>query len=148
MLCCYVFWAEKGSCFLHCHDEGSPRRIDHSFNDTDHVVQSGTFFANIYCNSKTIIDDTLIYSNHIPILLHYFTCVAQVFTKYRLPFKLSKCDFFFPRIEYVGHDLTTGGNCPAQSKFQLINNWHLPPHGVLLSFIGLCAFYRNYVPMI
>ena len=60
---------------------------------------------------------------------------------------MSKCDFFLPRVEYVGHDLTASGNCPAQSKFQLIKDWPLPPHGVsLLSFIGLCSFYSNYVP--
>ena len=51
------------------------------FNDTNHIVQSDTYLVNIYCNSKIIIDDTLLYSSHISILLHYFSCVVQVFTK-------------------------------------------------------------------
>ena len=58
-----------------------------------------------------------------------------------------KYEFLLPRVEYILHDLTASGNCPAQSKFQLIKDWPLPPHGVfLLSFIVLCSFYRNHVP--
>ena len=70
-------------------------------------------------------------------ILHQVSVLIQV----------KKCDFFLSRVEYVGHDLTADGNCPAQSKFALIKQWPLPPHGVSrLSFIGLCSFYNNYVP--
>ena len=74
------------------------------------------------CNAKTIIDDVLLYSNHVPSFLRCFSCIAQVFTKYCLSFKLTKCDFFKPRVEFVGHDLTTYGNCPTESKFDLIQH--------------------------
>ena len=87
------------------------------FNNTKHIVKSDTSLANTFYNSKKIIDDTLIYSNYILTLLHHFSCVYQVFTKYKLSFKLSKCDFFLARVEYVGHDLTASGNFPTQSKF-------------------------------
>ena len=117
------------------------------FNDTNHIVKSDTSLANIFCNSKTIIDNTLLYFNPILILLHYFSCVAQFFSKYILYFKLIECDIFLPRVEYVRHDLIAGGNCSEQSKFQLIKNWPLPPHDLsLLSFIGLCSFHSNHVP--
>ena len=69
--------------------------MHHPFNDTKHVVQSYTSFVNIYCNSKTIINNALLYSDHIPILLHYLSCVNQVFSKYRLSFKLIKCVSFY-----------------------------------------------------
>ena len=106
------------------------------FHSTKDCVPSDTSISTIFCDSKTIIDDTLIFSNHIPTLLHYFSCVAQVFTKYRFSFKLSKCDFFLSRIEYGGHDLIADGNCLVQSKFVLIRQWPLPPHGVsLLSLV-------------
>ena len=116
------------------------------FYSTKDCIPSGTSISTLFCDSKTIIDDTLIFFNQIPTLFHYSSYVAQVFTKYRLSLKLNKCDFFLSRVEYVDHDLTADGNCPAQSKFALIRQWHLPPHGVsLLSFIGLCSFYNNYV---
>ena len=50
-------------------------------------------------------------------------------------------------MEYVGHDLTARGNCPAQSRFDLINDWTLPKTGQTLhSFVGLLNFYHHYKP--
>ena len=80
------------------------------FYSTKDCISSYTSISMIFCDMKTIIDDTLIFSNHIPISFHYFSCVARVFTKYRLSFKLSKYDFFLSPVEYVGHDLTVDGN--------------------------------------
>ena len=70
-----------------------------------------------------------------------------MFTKYRLSFKLTKCDFFKPRVEFIDHNLTTYEHFPAESKFDLIQHWLLPPNTIsLLSFIGLCGFYNRYYP--
>ena len=112
------------------------------FNATKYIVPSDTSLAKIFCDSKTIVDDTLIYSNHIPTLLHYFSCVAKVFTIYILSFKLSK--YILHRKRQTFFDIN--GNCPAQSKFQFIKQLPLSSHDIsLLSFIGLCSFYNNYV---
>ena len=92
------------------------------FTNTKHVISCDNVPNTLICNDKITIDDILLYSNHVPSLFHYLSCVIQVFTKYRLSFKLTKCDFFIPRVEFVGHDLTTNGNCPAKSKFDLIQH--------------------------
>ena len=63
------------------------------FNETSHTINLSNSPTNIVCDDRIIIDDILLFSNHITILLHYFSCVAQVFTKFRLSFKLGKCDF-------------------------------------------------------
>lgn len=68
------------------------------FNETKHIIPSDTSVAIIFSDSKTIINDNLIYSNYIATLLYYFYCVVEVFTKYRLLFELSECHFFLPRI--------------------------------------------------
>ena len=86
--------------------------------------------------SRIVIDDILLYSTNVFTLLRYFSCVARVFVRYRLSFKLSKCKFFSPRVEYLGYDLTSGGNCPAQSKFDLLTNW-----GVTQSWNTSCILY-------
>ena len=71
-------------------------------------------------------------------------CLYEV---YRVTFQLKKCEFLTNRIEYVGHDITPNGNCPAQSKFDLITNWPLPATGQSLSsFISLVFFYNIYCP--
>ena len=92
------------------------------FNETKYTIKLSDSPSSIICNDRIIIDDILLLSNHIPTLLHYFYCVVQVFTKFRLSFKLSKCDFLKDRVVYVGHDLTTNGNCPAASKFSLLQD--------------------------
>jgi hypothetical protein len=100
-----------------------------------------------HLGSRIIIDDILLWSTIISSLLLYFTCVCDVFIKYRVTFQLKKCEFLTDRIEYVGHDITPDGNCPARSKFDLIQDWPLPATGVsLLSFIGLLTFYNTYCP--
>ena len=63
------------------------------FNETKHIISLTDSPTKIVCNDRIIIDDILLFFNHTPTLLHYFSCVSRVFTKYRLSFKLSKCDF-------------------------------------------------------
>ena len=112
------------------------------YTDTKHLIHFDSITVTIICNDKIIIDVILLYSNNINTFIHYFSCVSQVFTKYRLSFKLTKCNFFKPRVKFVGHDLTTYGNYPAASKFDLIKHWPLSPHAIsLLSFIELCSVY-------
>ena len=70
-----------------------------------------------------------------------------MFQKYRVVFRLDKCDFLKDIIEYVGHDIIAQVNCPAQSKFDLIKNWELPKNGqAIFSFIGLVKFYHRCAP--
>ena len=67
------------------------------------------------CGDCIIIDNVLLFSHHI-------SCVTRFFTKHRLSFKLSTCDLFQPGVEYVGHDITIHGYCPAVSKFNLLQS--------------------------
>ena len=96
------------------------------------------------CRYKKNIDDILIWSDNLEAILIYLECVCRVFNKYRVSFRLDKCRFLMDRVEYVGHDLTPEGNCPARSKFDLIKDWELPTSGTSLhSFIGLLIFYHR-----
>jgi hypothetical protein len=95
---------------------------------------------------RVIIDDNLLFSSDILTLLNYLDCVCQVFTKYQVSLKLPKCDFLKKRFEYVGHDITAG-NCPAESKFDLIKDWTLPSNGQgLRSFVSLGNFFHRFCP--
>ena len=97
--------------------------------------------------TKTIIDDVILWCGNIECIFIYLECICCVFLKYCFSFSLNKCSFIKPRVEYVGHDITSDGNCPAQSKFNFINDWKLPTSGQsLFSFIGLVNFYHQYAP--
>ena len=101
----------------------------------------------IYYGSRTIIDDILLWCSNINLVITYFRCVCEVFQKYRVSFKLKKCDFLQERTEYVGYDILSAGNCPASSKFDMITDWKLPIDGPSLhSFIGLINFYHKFCP--
>ena len=117
------------------------------FTVTKSTMSISNLPSTLIYDDKIIMDDILLYSNHISTLFHYFSCIVQVFTKYWLSFKLSKCDFFKPRVKFVGHNLTVLGDWSNQSKFQLIEQWPLHIIGTsIFSFIGLCAFYNRYCP--
>ena len=64
-----------------------------------------------------------------------------------MSFNPKKCEFFKKRIEWIGHDIITRGNCPDQSKFNMLTDWPQPTTGESLSsFNGLVTFYSKYIP--
>ena len=115
-----------------------------TMNENETIIIGG---KTLYHGSRVIIDDILLWASNLDIILLYFECVCEIFQKYRVSFCLDKCDFLKDRVEYVGHDLTPKGNCPAQSKFDMIRDWKLPTNGrALHSFISLINFYNHYPP--
>ena len=103
--------------------------------------------SHIVFNDRIIIDDILLFSNHVPTICYHFSRVTQAFSKYRLSFKFSRYNFFQLRVKHVGYDLTARGDCPAVSKFDLLQSCSLQPYGILhLFFIGLCCFFSRYCP--
>lgn len=86
------------------------------FKGTKHVIILDSSPFIIICDDIIIINDILIFSNHVPTIFHYFACITRVLFKYRLSFKSSKCEFFKLRVGYVDHDLIVGRNCPGSSK--------------------------------
>ena len=68
-------------------------------------------------------------------------------SEYRVSYWLENFDLLKKGFEYVGRDVTEDGNCLAQSKFDLINDWKLPTYGqALFLFIGLVHLYHRYAP--
>ena len=114
------------------------------------VTEANEIFVGtkkIVSGSRTIIDDIILYCSNKPLIILYFECVCIIFKKYRVSFRLDKCEFLKERVEYVGVDIMKDGNTPAQSKFKMINDWKLPTSGqALFSFIGLINFYHRYAP--
>ena len=94
-----------------------------------------------------IIDDTLMWSDHPNHLVAFFCIALDCLQSYRVSLKLSKCNFFTNKTEFLGYDVSSGGIHPAQSKFALILNYPLPTtKKEMLSFIGFGSFYSRYIP--
>ena len=45
--------------------------------------------SHIICDDRIIIDNIFLFPNHVSTILHYFSCVARVFIKYKLSFILA-----------------------------------------------------------
>lgn len=92
-------------------------------------------------------DDILIYSedweSH---LLH----LHEVFTRLRdhqLFAKLTKCEFGCDSLGYLGHIISGEGVAVDPDKIQAIRDWPLPSSvKALRRFLGLCGYYRRFVP--
>ena len=70
-----------------------------------------------YSGSKLIIEDILAYPTNLEIILVYFECICKVFEKYRVSFKLDKCEFLKDSVDFFAHNILSGGLYPAQSNF-------------------------------
>ena len=98
--------------------------------------------------TQTIINDIVCWSTSKALALLMFDYICRVSTKYCEYFILSKCEFFYDRFEYVGHDLMVNGNTISQSKYDLITQWATPTTGDNLhSFVSLCNYYSKFCPM-
>ena len=78
--------------------------------------------SKIISGTRIIINDILSWSSNMKALFVYLECIYKVFRKYRVSFRLDKCDLLKPRVEYVGHDVINVGDCPVSSKFNTIND--------------------------
>ena len=113
----------------------------------DNTSGSRTSPIRTVFGSRIVIDNILLYGTNVCQLLRYFPSVATILVKYRLSFKLVKYKFFSKRVEYLGYDFLSSGNCLAKSKVDLITEWPIQVHGTsLLFFIGLCNFYNCFSP--
>ena len=67
------------------------------FQETKHTIVMTNSSSHIICDDRIIINNTLLYSKYLSTILDCFSCVARVFAKHILSFKLSKCDFLASR---------------------------------------------------
>jgi len=113
--------------------------VRQKMKNSEHVHISG---------SAVIIDDLLLRSTSLTLLLLLVECFFRVYLKYRTTLKLPKCDFLQTKFEFVGHDILPHGNTTASSKYGLIRDWKLPETAESLhSFISLCNFYNKFLPL-
>lgn len=93
------------------------------------------------------MDDILVAStnldDHMKLLSDVLSCIA----KNGLKLQLSKCLFVHETLEYLGFVVSSDGIRPGTRKVEDVSNYPVPTsvHSVH-SFIGLCSFFRRFVP--
>ena len=94
------------------------------------------YFDDIFVFSRTFQD-------HLAHLREVFTRLR----KYQLQAKLSKCQFLRKELVFLGYQVTQNGIKPNPERVERVKNWATPRRGKdVRSFIGLCSYYRRFVP--
>lgn len=93
------------------------------------------------------MDDILIASSdideHLALLSEVLRCIAIN----GLELQLKKCKFAYSTIEYLGFVLSPEGILPGANKLTAVRNFPKPTSAKHVhSFLGLCSFFRRFIP--
>jgi Reverse transcriptase (RNA-dependent DNA polymerase) len=72
------------------------------------------------------LDDILVYSTTIEEHLLHLRKILELLLQNKLYAKMSKCAFFLPAVEYLGHLLSDVGITVEQTKVDTIRQWLVP----------------------
>ncbi|XP_057453401.1 uncharacterized protein LOC130745246 [Lotus japonicus] len=91
-------------------------------------------------------DDILVYSATIEGHVQHLREVFEVLKKHSFYVKKSKCAFFTPVIEYLGHFISASGVATDPTKIKVIQEWPEPTTiKQLRGFLGLTCYYRRFI---
>ena len=92
------------------------------------------------------LNDILIYSKNEKEHEEHLRLTLQLLREHHLYAKLSKCDFYKDRIQYLGHIILEEGISVDLDKIESIMNWPTPRNVTdVRSFMGLARYYRRFI---
>ena len=93
------------------------------------------------------LDDILIFSKTFDEHVEHIEAVFSRLREAGLKLKMSKCEFLKKEVKYLGHVVSNNGVKVDEDKVKVIKNL-APPTSVkgVRSFIGMCSYYRRFVP--
>jgi hypothetical protein len=93
------------------------------------------------------LDDIIVFSSSRKAHLHHVHEVLSLLEEAGLSLKLSKCHFFQASVDYLGHVIRPGRLGVAEKNTAALRDAPFPRiQTELRSFLGLCNFYRRFVP--
>ena len=92
------------------------------------------------------IDDILVYSKNKEEHEEYLQVVLQVLREHHIYTKFSKCDFYKPHIQYIGHIISKTEITVDSENIKAIKDWPTPTSVIdIRSFLGLARYYGNFI---
>nr|GFB63552.1 putative reverse transcriptase domain-containing protein [Tanacetum cinerariifolium] len=92
------------------------------------------------------IDDILIYSKNKKEHKEHLRTILKLLKKDELYAKFSKCEFWIPKIQFLGHVINSKGINVDPTKIKSIKDWesHKSPTEIR-QFLGLAGYYRRFI---
>nr|GEY83895.1 putative reverse transcriptase domain-containing protein [Tanacetum cinerariifolium] len=90
------------------------------------------------------IDDILIYSKNKEEHEEHLKLILELLKKEELYAKFSKCEFWIPKIQFLGHVIDSQGIHVDPAKIEYIKDWASPKTPTKIrQFLSLAGYYRN-----
>ncbi|GJU82423.1 putative reverse transcriptase domain-containing protein, partial [Tanacetum coccineum] len=90
------------------------------------------------------IDDILIYSKDKKEHEEHLKAILELLKKEKLYAKFSKCEFWIPKVQFLGHVIDSRGIHVDPAKIESIKDWASPKTPTeIRQFLGLAGYYRR-----
>nr|GEV45935.1 putative reverse transcriptase domain-containing protein [Tanacetum cinerariifolium] len=92
------------------------------------------------------IDDILIYSKNKQEHEEHLKLILELLKKEQLYAKFSKCEFWIPKVQFLGHMIESQGIHVDPAKIESIKDWASPKTATeIRQFLGLAGYYRRFI---
>nr|GFD30256.1 putative reverse transcriptase domain-containing protein [Tanacetum cinerariifolium] len=92
------------------------------------------------------IDDILIYSKSKKEHEEHLRTILKLLKEEELYAKFSKCEFWIPKVQFLGHVINSEGIHVDPAKIKSIKDWESPKSPTeIRQFLGLAGYYRRFI---
>ncbi|GJT08890.1 putative reverse transcriptase domain-containing protein [Tanacetum coccineum] len=92
------------------------------------------------------IDDILIYSKSKQEHEEHLKIILELLKKEELYAKFSKCEFWIPKVQFLGHVIDSEGIHVDPAKIESIKDWTSPKSPTeIRQFLGLAGYYQRFI---
>ncbi|GKA59903.1 putative reverse transcriptase domain-containing protein [Tanacetum coccineum] len=92
------------------------------------------------------IDDILIYLKNKQEHEEHLKLILELLKKEELYAKFSKCEFWIPKVQFLGHVIDSEGIHVDPAKIESIKDWASPKSPTeIRQFLGLAGYYRRFI---
>lgn len=92
------------------------------------------------------IDDILIYSKNEKEHEEHLRKILELLKEEKLYAKFSKCEFWIPTVQFLGHVIDSQGIHVDPAKIESIKDWATPTTPTeIRQFLGLAGYYRRFI---
>ncbi|GJV58378.1 reverse transcriptase domain-containing protein, partial [Tanacetum coccineum] len=92
------------------------------------------------------IDDILIYSKNKQEHEDHLKLILELLKKKELYAKFSKCEFWIPKVQFLGHVIDSEGIHVDPAKIESVKDWASPKLPMeIRQFLGLAGYYRRFI---